>query len=537
MDYKKFFIENNKSGFKTREKYLKNNFNELYISILGFITEDWFNNLTFKEKIWYFINNVVDKRVCLNCGKDLKFKNSLLNGYGEYCSIPCANKCETHKNKVVKTNLIKYGVSNPMLSETIKKDIKLKMVEKYGVDNIFKDTEYIKNKTIEKYGVEHIAKLPSTQIKREKTNLEKYGFHTPLLNKDVRNKGFDEKNKKFLKKYEDFKIVNVYNNDIIIICDVCGSEYLINRSVLYHRHNNGFNPCTKCNPIKDGVSISEKEISNFIKSLGINIIVNDRNLIQPLELDIVIPEKNIVIEYNGIYWHSEKYINKNYHLNKTELCNNIGYRLVHIFEDEWLYKKEIVKSRLKNMLGLTENKIFARKCEIKEVSSKEKTIFLDENHIQGKVGSKINLGLYYNDELVSLMTFSNKREVLGGENENNHYELIRFCNKLNTNVIGGASKLLKHFISNYNPKEIISYADRRWSDGNLYETLGFTYLNVSPPNYFYVKNGRRENRIKYQKHKLVEQGFDKDKSEREIMEERGFDRIYDCGTISYSLKL
>ena len=115
----------------------------------------------------------------------------------------------------------------------------------------------------------------------------------------------------------------------------------------------------------------------------------------------------------------------------------------------------------------------------------------------------------------------------------NEWELLRFCNKINHSVIGGASKLFKHFIKYYNPKQLISYADRRWSQGNLYKQLGFNKTHNSIPNYFYVVNNEREHRFKYRKNLLVESGFDIKKTEREIMYDRGIYRIYDCGNLVY----
>ena len=135
-----------------------------------------------------------------------------------------------------------------------------------------------------------------------------------------------------------------------------------------------------------------------------------------------------------------------------------------------------------------------------------------------------------------LSAFGAKRKSLGSKSEEECYELLRFCNKLNTTVVGGASKLLKHFVKVHNPKEIISYCDRRWSQGNMYEKLGFKFDHVSQPNYYYVINGKRENRFKYRKSELIKQGFNKDKSEHEIMLERGIYRIYDCGTKVYKWK-
>jgi hypothetical protein len=187
-------------------------------------------------------------------------------------------------------------------------------------------------------------------------------------------------------------------------------------------------------------------------------------------------------------------------------------------------------------LGLTQTRIFARKCEIKYVDTKTKTQFLIENHIQGPVGSKFNLGLYYNSELVSIMTFGKKRLNLGfKQSKNDEYELLRFCNKLNHIVVGGASKLLKKFISDQSPKEIISYADKRWSDGNLYKKLGFSFVKETVPNYYYIVSKKRESRFKYRKDVLVSLGFDKNKSESEIMEERGIRKIYDCGNLLFKM--
>lgn len=291
--------------------------------------------------------------------------------------------------------------------------------------------------------------------------------------------------------------------------------------------------CPKCsNPI----SRSEMEIRDFISSIGEKYEVNNRTILDGNEIDILITDKNIGIEFDGIHWHSELFKDKNYHLNKTEECKKHGIRLIHIFEDEWIERKDIWKSMLCNLFGKTNSKIFARKCVIKEVDTKSKTDFLNDNHIQGNVNSKINLGLYYNDELVSLMTFGKERINLGGKNKEGYYELSRFCNKIGTTVIGGASKLFKFFIEEYNPIEIISYSDKRWSDGKLYAILGFEHIHDSRPNYFYVIRNHRENRFKYRKDRLVKEGFDKEKSEHEIMKERGIYRIYDCGTMVHIWK-
>ena len=273
-----------------------------------------------------------------------------------------------------------------------------------------------------------------------------------------------------------------------------------------------------------------KEINDFLKANDIDIIENDRSILaKKFEIDAFCKTKNIAIEYDGLYWHSEKFKDSYYHINKSNECLNNGIRLIHIFEDEWENKQEIVKSRLKNIFNLTENKIFARKCIIKEIDNKTSKEFLNKNHLQGNVYGLINIGLFYNEELVSLMTFGNRRKNLGGTSANDEYELLRFCNKLNTIVVGGASKLFKYFLKKYNPEKIISYCDLRWSEGKMYETLGFSLNHISKPNYFYIKDRKRINRFNFRKDVLVKEGYNKNKTEHEIMLERGIYRIYDCG--------
>ena len=189
--------------------------------------------------------------------------------------------------------------------------------------------------------------------------------------------------------------------------------------------------------------------------------------------------------------------------------------------------RNIVCSRLKSLLNLNDV-IFARKTTCDIISFKDCKNFLNLNHIQGTCSSRYNYGLFYNGELVSVMTFGKSRFKDG------EFELLRFANKLYTNVVGGASKLFSHFRKDHpEVKKIISYADRRWSKGNLYENLGFTCTDKTPISYCYVLKDRRHNRIEFQKHKLVAEGADPNKSEHEIMLDKGIYRIYDCGNLKY----
>jgi hypothetical protein len=281
----------------------------------------------------------------------------------------------------------------------------------------------------------------------------------------------------------------------------------------------------------------EKNILKYIEKKQKTIIyTNCKNIITPLELDIYIPELKLAFEFNGLYWHSEIYKENNYHLNKTEMCEKQGIQLIQIWEDDWLFKQDIVKSIILNKLNKITNKIFARKCEIKEINNNKLVReFLNQNHIQGFVGSKIKIGLFYDNQLVSLMTFGDRRVAMGKKSTNqDEYELLRFCNKLNTYVIGGASKLFKYFINNYKPKEITTYADRSFSQGKLYETLGFNFIEKTKPNYYYIIDGVRHHRFNFRKDRLIKEGFDPNRTEHEIMLERKIYRIYDSGNLKFN---
>ncbi|MCK9415473.1 hypothetical protein M0Q97_02295 [Candidatus Dojkabacteria bacterium] len=335
-------------------------------------------------------------------------------------------------------------------------------------------------------------------------------------------------------KYDFLNIKDIKSGSCTIECDK-HHIYDINFSLLSLRLKYKTVLCTICNPISSTKSGLEIQLKDFISSNNSNIIYNSRSIIPPLELDIYIPELKIAFEFNGLYWHNELNKEKNYHLNKTELCEQQGIQLIQIYEDTWVHKQEVIKSMILNKLGKTENKIFARKCEIKEiVDGKNIKSFLDTNHNQGFVGAKIKIGLFYNNEMVSLMTFGDRRVAMGKKSTNiGEFELLRFCNKLNTNVVGGASRLFKYFIKTYNPVEITTYADRSFSQGKLYETLGFESVGKTEPNYYYIVDGIRYHRFNFRKDKLIKDGFDSNKTEHQIMLDRKIYRIFDSGNLKY----
>jgi len=307
----------------------------------------------------------------------------------------------------------------------------------------------------------------------------------------------------------------------------------LNSYFAYQRNKFNIELCTNCNPINSYSSFHNK-ICEFLDELNIKYIKNDRSIISPLELDIYIPRYNIAIEVNGIYWHSELFKDKFYHQNKLNLAYEKGVRLIQIWEDDWNLKQNIIKHRLKIIFN-KEKVLYARKCKIKELNFKEYKEFLNTYHLQGSIVTKIKLGLFYNDELVSVIGFGNLRKSMNQKSKEHEYELYRFVEKYH--VVGGLNKLFKYFVYNYKPAKIITYQDLDWGYSNLYEKLDFKLEKITDPGYFYVVNEIRENRFKYRKDQLIKEGFDKNKTEHEIMLERGYYRIYNSGNLKWNLIL
>lgn len=479
------------------------------------------------------------------------------------------------QEQVKKSNLEKYGYEYPFQSDEIQSKLKQTCLEKYGYENLFYSKNFqdkIKQDNLERYGVTNLGNSTSTRIKIYQKYLSNNNVNTDsqdlgclktitdfiktikrthkLLRKEIKKYndlplqhekaeltclkkyGVPDKQQLKFKKYKELsadvakKFINNNRFDIKAFANYFNmSKCTANK----YKQTYGINV-----PNMQNQSAQQDSLFNYIKA---EKILNDRKLIKPREIDILLPKQKLAIEFNGLLFHSEgaimhlKFIDKdsNYHLSKTLECESKGYQLFHIFENEDI---EIWKSMINNKLGLNK-KIYARKCIIKELKFDSIRKFLDDNHLQGSANSIINLGLYYKNRLVQVMTFSKPRF-----NKNYQYELIRLCTKKFTNVVGGASKLFSYFIKNYNPESIISYANRRFSRGSIYETLGFKFLRATEPNYFYFKINENilYSRIKFQKHKLKDllENYDEKLSEAENMFNNNYRRIYDSGNLVYT---
>lgn len=506
MDFS-FFTNNNKSGYKTKESWFSKNHPNEYEKIIQYTKDS--NLKSFKEKIWFFYNNLKETPKC-SCGKELKFTDRFDRGYQSFCSLGCAN---SQKDEMVKRQ-----------KESIQK--------KWGVDFFPQHQDFLQKQMETKkkrYGNETYNNVEKMR-KTKKTLYGDSGYNNSLKNKITRRESFISTIKeKIVNLNDNFVSYNLEDDNITLNCNKCKTDYQIYNNLFNYRFNNNHTICTVCNEV--GVKQQSQGERDLVSWLGKYCVVEEKNrtILNGKEVDAFIPHKNIGIEYHGLYWHSDVFMEKNYHLDKMKSCLANGVNLIQIFEDEWLTKTDIVKSVIKTKLGVFDKTIWARKCKISEISSNDYKSFLNENHLQGEVNSKIKMGLFFNEELISVIGFGSLRKSLGHDSEEGSFELIRFCNKLNHNVIGGFPKLLKSFLKKYSPKKVLTYSDNRYFSGDVYCKNGFDFIGETKPNYFYVKNGKRFNRFSFRKDVLIKMGYDKTKSESVIMKDLGYSRIWDCG--------
>ena len=413
---------------------------------------------------------------------------------------------------------IKWGERNDVKEkrlETIKKTVQ----KKYGVSHVW-NIKDIHQKTMD-------GRDKSMAVEKQKETVRKKTL-LKLIPK------LESNNLKLLSNYTTNKNHNT-SISYDFECTACGHKFT---STLL---GCGIIPkCSKCHP-SQRESKPQLFIQDFLNQNNVNYIQNNRKIISPFEIDFYLPDHNLGIEVNGLYYHSElNGKDKNYHFNKSKMAEKNNVKLIQIFEDEILNQKEIVLSKLSNELKLNNIiKIDARKCLIKEISSKTKKEFLEENHLQGDCKDTLRYGLYYKEELVSVITFG-KRKITGS-NKGSNWELIRFCNKNYHSVRGGFNRLLSHVLKNDDIKNFITYADCRWSGldyiKTVYHKSNFKFIEITSPNYWYFKPSsqiKRLYRFNFRKSKLVSEGFDSNKTEWEIMQERNFDRIWDCGNMKFS---
>lgn len=474
---------------------------------------------------------------CKYCGKPTKFIDTR-RGFRDFCNSTCANYFRHEHRTEEQRKAINAKISKTNQLEETKVKYQQTCLEKYGVDNASKSEEVkekIRQRHIELFGCENAFQSEEVKEKSKKTNLEKRGVEFASQSEEFKQKVKET----FERKINAFELENdctllskldyMHSRQIVDALNIKllyeFSRYFIRNLDVQH---DTFSKLDEQFKIENLSSNYEVEVYEWLKSIySGEILTNTFDVIKDknaLQLDFYIPDKKLAIEFNGNYYHSVNAgISKDYHLNKTRLCQEKGIQLIHIFEYEWVSKKNILKSLISSKLGIYDTKIYGRDCEIKEVSSDNAKLFLEENHLQGYITSSYRIGLYYNNELIQLLCFGKNRF------KKSEIELLRMCTKLNTQVTGGFSKLLK-----YQPYDnFVSYVDLSKFDASGYLKNRFKIISQSSPNYKYIKKNRIINRLQAQKHKLPKllANFDENKTESQNMIDNHWLKIYDCGNL------
>ena len=529
----------------------KPNFNELknaqkrkswiqrmYPDFFEFI-EEYYWQYDFLEALYLACNNLSNPPSCPVCGKTLKYRN---NGYPTYCSSKCVGIGT--KEKAAATNLEKYGTKSFLTTNKCKQALKDTNLKKYGVEHHFnsKEVQYgIKKTILKKYGVDNALKLESAKQALKVANLKKYGVEHHFNSKEVQRKIHEKKKANHINSTP---YLLGYTEDGLMICkcphpDSCTKckekQFEIGNTNYHNRINCKCEICTILHPINDNESWPEKELRDYIQSLGFDCEKNT-DILKGRELDIYIPQKKIAIEFNGCYWHSTKHKQPSYHYQKWKDCFDAGIQLITIWEDWWINYKEKCKNLIRSKLGVYKERIYARKCTVKDIPVNDSRAFCNKYHIQGASPASIHIGLFHGEELVSVMTFAKQRQGIG-KAKIKPWELVRYCSG-ESHVIGGAGKLFKFFLRKYHPDRVVSYSSNDISIGGVYKALGFQLTKQNKSSYWYIGyDMKRHHRYSFNKFNLKKMGFDTEHlTESQIMDSLPYLKIYDSGTMTWKFR-
>ena len=423
-------------------------------------------------------------------------------GYRKFCSSKCSASSSSTREKCSRTCQEKYGSSNVFGSKEIKDKIRKNSLEKHGVEHW---TQTVHGKVV--LTSSERRKLPTVYRRMAEKLKEEV---VPLFSE------------------EEFSGCS-YEREYSWRCIRCGKEFL-------SWYKNGtVKECPHCRPAGNEM---EREVFQFLtETLQAETKERTRTVIPPMELDFWIQSERLGIELDGLFWHGEsRGTQRDYHLRKTLAAEKAGANVIHVFEDEWLFKKKATKDRLRSKVGRCRFSVGARKLEIREIPPGAKHDFVEKHHLQGDCGSAVNLGAFLRGKLCAAMTFGKRRRMLGSKGcPSTEWELLRFCTVGNFSFPGLASRMLRRFETTHSWRKITSYCDRRWNDGHGYFKMGFVLDHVSPPCYWYVRERKRFHRAGFMKHMLPQrlERFDPAKTEWENMQDNGWDRIWDCGNLVF----
>lgn len=518
----------------------------------------------------------IDKYGCSNAlnseHSKMLAKSTCMEKYG----VAHYSKTAEYKEKYKETSLEKYGVDHPNKSPEILSKIQSTNIERYGGIAATCDSAVVAKSMqtqLDKYGGVGLAS-PILRAKAEQTSLEKYGFNSPTKSEEVKEK----QKQTMLNRYG----VDNYNKSYLSLMNHIKHADKIDAYMKFKEDpetfiESNFDHTPSCKELEELIGVTDTTIYSFLIEKGLRslitfhsstmeiqiyslllqylpeneVIRNCRSVISPYELDFYLPKYGLAIECNPTATHNSSFedpwgsrkVSPSYHKMKSTRCKEQSVFLFHVFGYEWATRREVITSMIVNLLNRSSARIFARNTEVKLVSYKDGVEFLNRNHRQRSTNFSIGLGLYTNsNELVSLMTFNKTRFAAGKEATDTEfsYELSRFCNKLNCNVIGGASKLFSYFIKNFEFDKIISFSDIAHTRGKLYETLGFKCVRESEPSYVWVNmlDDSYLTRFSCRKSNIQRtlNDFDIDihnHTEREIMESHGYGIVFDSGTLRW----
>lgn len=433
---------------------------------------------------------------------------------------PWYTQTDAYNQSVQATCMQKYGVTHPLKAKGVRDEIKATNKQKYGAECVFQSDvikDRIRDTNLIRYGVANPLQNSDVKAKLVQTNQTKYGANSYTASWEHReslmldpSKALDYK--EFLDNPEGF-ISSHFDHKPNY------AELTIALGVSQHSIETFLSSENKLDIVEQKVlSYFEEELVAILLNIkpDLKLERHNRCIIAPYELDVYLPEYRLAIEMNPTGTHNSTYdihgtepLPANYHRMKTDMCESQGIQLFHIFGYEWHHKKNIIVSMLRNLIGCSD-KLYGHSCTCKKISAKEAKNFLEETHLKGYVDSNIHYGLYHNDELVQVMAIK----------YTDRCELTRLASKLNTCVVGGASKLFKQFISEYNPTDIITTSDRAYASSKLYYTLGFKEVSINDEQGVWIRNSDN-------------QAIDASEVTQQMIDLHRCVQVFDSGTITW----
>jgi hypothetical protein len=441
------------------------------------------------------------------CAHSSKCKCSMENQKSKILEYQSTDKNKQRKQKIQNTNIKKYGSISPFGNKDIREKSKNTLIEKYGEENYFATKEFQENLlhiNIKKYGVSSFKK---THIPQETLSIldNKLNFIKFATDKSIG---------------EMSNLLNVDNTTVV------------SRIKKY-----------ECESIISSRSSFEADLKKFLYEEDIKYIVNSRKVISPFELDFFIPEKNIAIECNGDYWHSDIFKNKNYHYEKWKMCNDLGIQLIQIRESDWKLNANLFKSIIYQSLKIDNTPVIgARKCYIKQIDAKPARHFLEKNHLQGFCAGTSHFGGFdNNNNLVSVMTFGWTR----GSKADRRFELKRWATNKNAKYPGLFTKTFKYAQSLLDFQQIVSFSMNDWFTGNVYYKAGFQQGQTFGPSYYYLIDNKWRHcsaltkqriKINYSENTIIQEMLDSGATEFDLTNYLNILRYWDSGKIEWVWK-